>query len=85
MGNLREGQGIYHQTGNGHLRRALFNATFVARHRNPLLKKYFEDKVKEGKHYLSAMCATERKLVHLVYAVWKRGTPFELRYPQLPG
>jgi transposase len=83
-GTSVKGKGYITKRGNGHLRRALFNATFVARQRNPILKKYFDDKVAEGKHYLSAMCATERKLVHLIYAVWKRGTPFEMRYPQLP-
>jgi hypothetical protein len=30
--------------------------------------------MREGKHYFSALCAVERKLVHLIYAVWKRGT-----------
>ena len=31
------------------------------------------------RHYISALCAVERKLVHLIYAVWIRGTPFETR------
>ena len=43
----------------------------------PVIELY--GKTNEGKHYFTAMCATERKLVHLIYAVWKRGTPFEKR------
>jgi hypothetical protein len=46
------------------------------RHQRPA---YFEKKIGEGKHYFSAMCAVERKLVHVIYAVWKRGTPFEAK------
>jgi hypothetical protein len=40
---------------------------------------YLEKKLGEGKHYLTALTAVERKLIHLVYAVWTRGTPFERR------
>jgi hypothetical protein len=40
---------------------------------------YFLWGLVHGKHYFSALCAVERKLIHLIYGVWKRGTPFELR------
>jgi len=73
------GKGFISKRGNGYLRHLLFNAAFIARRKNPTLKKYFDDKVKKGKHYASALCAVERKLIHLIYAVRKRGTPFELR------
>jgi hypothetical protein len=35
--------------------------------------------VSEGKHYTSALVAVERKLVHIIWAVWTRGTPFVQR------
>jgi transposase len=57
---------------------------YMTRRKNPELKTYFEKKIGEGKHYFAAMCAVERKLVHLVYAVWKRGTPFEFKTQTLP-
>lgn len=78
-GTSIKGKGYMTKRGNRYLRHILFNAAFIAKRRNPILKKYFEKKVGEGKHYFSAVCAVERKLVHLIYAVWSRGTPFENR------
>lgn len=78
-GTSVQGKGYISKRGNGYLRHMLFNAAFVARRHNPDLKRYHEQKLKEGKHYFSAMCAVERKLIHLIYAVWKRGTPFVQR------
>jgi transposase len=78
-GTSVKGKGHITKRGNVSLRHALWNSAFIARRYNPQFKAYFEKKTGEGKHYLSAMCAVERKLVHLIYAVWKRGTPFERR------
>lgn len=78
-GTSINGKGYISKRGNRYLRYILFNAAFIAKRRNPELKRYFEKKIKEGKHYFSALCAVERKLVHLIYAVWMRGTPFEMR------
>lgn len=78
-GTSVHGKGFLTKRGNGTLRSLLFNAAFIARQRNPELKRFFERKIAEGKHYTTAMCAVERKLVHLIYAVWIRGTPFEQR------
>lgn len=78
-GSSINGKGYLTKRGNSYLRTMLFNAAFIARQHNPELKMYFEKKVGEGKHYYSALCAVERKLVHIVYAVWTRGTPFEKR------
>lgn len=78
-GTSIHGKGFITKRGNKYMRSLLFNAAFVARQHNLTLKEYFEKKRKEGKHYFSAMCAVERKLIHLIYAVWKRGTPFEHR------
>ncbi len=76
-GTSVKGKGYISKRGNGVLRRALWNAAFTARRLNPDLKAYFEKKISEGKHYNVALCAVERKLVHLIYAVWKRGTAFQ--------
>jgi transposase len=75
-GSSIHGKGYITKRGNTLLRHALFNAAFIARRHNPELKVYFEKKVREGKHYFSALCAVERKLIHLIWAVWTRGTPF---------
>ncbi len=68
-GTSVQGKGYISKHGNGYLRQMLFNAAFVARQHNPDLKSYHEQKLREGKHYFSALCAVERKLVHLIYAV----------------
>ncbi len=78
-GTSIRGKGYITKRGNRCLRHVLFNAAFIAKRHNPALREYFEKKVKEGKHYLSALCAVERKLVHIIFAVWTRGTPFEDR------
>lgn len=78
-GTSIHGKGYITKRGNKYLRSLLFNAAFIARRHDPELKAYFEKKISEGKHYFSAMCAVERKLIHRIYAVWKRGTPFEIR------
>lgn len=75
-GTSINGKGFITKRGNPVLRSLLFNAAYVARQHNPELKEFFEKKLSEGKHYFSATCAVERKLVSIVYAVWKRGTPF---------
>lgn len=78
-GTSIQGKGYISKRGNKYLRHMLFNAAFIARQHNPELKRYHERKLKEGKHYFSALCAVERKLIHIIYAVWQRGTPFEKR------
>lgn len=78
-GTSIRGRGYLTKRGNRYLRHVLFNAAFIARQRNPVLKQHFDRKRAEGQHYFSALCIVERKLVHLVYAIWTRGTPFELR------
>jgi transposase len=75
-GTSIHGKGYLTKRGNKYLRHVLFNAAFIARQHNPALRRYHAKKLAEGKHYFSAMCAVERKLVHLIYAVWKRGTPY---------
>jgi transposase len=78
-GTSVQGKGYISKRGNKYLRHILFNAAFIARRYDTQLKKYHELKLSEGKHYFSVLCAVERKLIHIIYAVWKRGTPYEKR------
>ncbi|MDP2691084.1 MAG: IS110 family transposase, partial [bacterium] len=41
-----------------------------------LFHEFFQKKRSEGKPYRVALCAVMRKMVHVIYAVWTRGTPF---------
>lgn len=65
--------------GSPYLRRAVFIAASVAQRHDPELKAYFEKKTAEGKTYREATCAVGRKLLHRIYAIWKRGTPYVVR------
>jgi len=76
-GTSIHGKGYLTKRGNRYLRYILFNAAFIAQRRNPDLRKFMVKKLAEGKHHFSVLCAVERKLVHIIYAVWTRGTPFE--------
>ena len=78
-GTSIHGKGFITKRGNTYLRTILFNAAFISRQYIPELESFFEKKLSEGKHYFSASVAVERKLVHLIYAVWKRGTPYQAR------
>jgi transposase len=75
-GTSIHGKGFLTKRGNPVLRSLLFNAAYVARQHNSDLKVFFEKKKAEGKHHFTATCAVERKLIHIIYAVWKRQTPF---------
>lgn len=78
-GTSVRGKGYISKRGNHRLRSVLFNAAFIARQYNPSFKAYFDKKLAEGKHYMTALTAVERKLIHLIFAVWTRGTPYEAR------
>ncbi len=78
-GTSIHGKGYLTKRGNRYLRYILFNAAFIARQKISELKCFHQKKMSEGKHYYSALCAVERKLVHLIHAVWTRGTPFVAR------
>jgi len=62
--------------GSPYLRGAIFLAARTARIFDPELRDFYEKKRAEGKKYTVAVCATARKLIIRIYAVWKRGTPY---------
>lgn len=78
-GSSVRGKGHITKRGDRDLRHALFMAAFHAVRGIPELREFYDRKRDEGKHHFSALCAAERKLVHIVWAVWTRGTPFEQR------
>jgi transposase len=78
-GSSVHGKGYMSKRGNKRLRTLLFNGVLVAKRWIPELENYYQKKLSEGHHHFSALCATERKFVHIIYAVWSRGTPFEQR------
>ncbi len=62
--------------GNDILRTRLYNASSVAVLHPNIFQDFFQKKRSEGKPYRVALVATMHKMVHVIYAVWSRGTPF---------
>ncbi len=76
-GTSINGKGYITKRGNKLLRTRLFNAASVAVIHPPnVFYEFFEKKRSEGKPYRVALCAVMRKMVHVIYAVWSRETPF---------
>ncbi len=81
---FESGESIHHRShitkrGDRNLRHLLFMAALSAIRGIPELGTFYNRRVKDGHHHFSALCAAERKLVHVIWAVWTRGTPFEKR------
>ena len=63
--------------GNALLRSALFFPAMVAKRCNPVLRPFADRLSHAGKPPLSVTGAVMRKLLHIVFAVWKSGLPFD--------
>ena len=75
-GTSINGKGYITKRGNKLLRTRLFNAASVAVLHQNMFQRFFQQKRSEGKPYRVALCAVMRKMVHVIHAVWSRGTPF---------
>lgn len=76
-GESIRGKGYITKRGNKILRTRLYNACSVAVLHSNLFQRFFQKKVSEGKPYKVALVAAMRKMVHVIYSVWTRGTPFK--------
>lgn len=62
--------------GNKKLKELLnFGALTAVKH-DPQLKAYYQRKVEEGKNKMSILNAVRNKLIHRMFAIVKRGTPY---------
>lgn len=75
-GTSVNGKGYITKRGNKILRTRLFNAASVAVQHDNAFKTFFQKKISEGKPYRVALVAVMRKMIHVIYAVWTRGTPY---------
>lgn len=78
--------GTYHsennrmsKRGSPYLRKALFQAAFIACYHDPTFSAYYQQKRAEGKHHKVAVGAVARKLCHTIYAVLKNNVPYEIK------
>ncbi|MED2754595.1 IS110 family transposase [Bacillus thuringiensis] len=65
--------------GSPYLRRALWQAAFVASQKDPALSHYYQKLRTRGKSHGTAVGAVARKLVNIIFAVWTSNRPYEVR------
>jgi transposase len=67
-------------SGHGRLRTALYLATLSATQHNPLIRTFYLRLRAAGKPKKVARCAAARKLLHLAWAIARKGIPFDPAY-----
>jgi len=75
-GNFIGNKNKMSKKGSPYLRLALWQASVVASRKNPILKAFYEQKVKEGKHKMTAIGAVSRKLTGIIFAIMRDNKPF---------
>lgn len=66
------------------LRNSLWLAAVSARRYMPDMKHYYETKLAQGKHVNVATGAVARKLVHIIYTLWKEQRPYDPNHQWSP-
>lgn len=64
--------------GSPYLRRAIFQAAFVASNNDPVFSAYYQKKRLEWKHLNVAIGAVSQKLCHTIYAILKNNLSYEV-------
>lgn len=62
--------------GSPYLRLALWKAAVTSVQFNPILKKYYEQRRKEGKNHMTILGAVSRKLCGIIFAMMRDNKPF---------
>jgi transposase len=66
--------------GSPYLRLALWQAAITSVQFNPVLKVYYQQKIKEGKSHMTAIGAVARKLTGILFTMLKENTVFDKDY-----
>ena len=72
----RQGKTKVSHIANKRMKSLLSNCAMTAKNHDPELSKYYKRKIEEGKHKGIVINAIKNKLIHRVFAVIKRGTPY---------
>lgn len=81
-GSSIKGKTRISKKGNSHIRSALFFPAMSARRYNPGMAKFF-DRVTKNKKKKVGITAIQRKLLVLMYSLWKNNLPFIENYEQI--
>ncbi|WP_077330025.1 IS110 family transposase [Virgibacillus siamensis] len=65
--------------GSPYLRRAIWQAAFVASFNDPALSLYYQKLRSRGKAHGTAVGAVARKLTHIIFAILRDGKPYQPR------
>jgi transposase len=79
-GKRQKTQSPISQMGNPALRRVLYMPIQTAKRFNVPVQVFYDRLIAAGKHSAVATIAAMRKLVHIIYGVWKSGQPFDPHY-----
>jgi transposase len=82
-GTSINGRSALSKTGKSELRKALYMPALVAARHNPVLKKFYQNLVNQGKAKKSAIGAVMRKLLIIAFAVLKSQTAFNATHPKI--
>jgi len=73
---LKKGKTSISKKGNTFIRKALFMPALSACRANPQLKAFYQRLVAKGKNKKLAIIAVARKLLLLIYTLWKTNSPY---------
>lgn len=71
--------------GSPYLRRAIWQAAFIAAFKDPALSQYYQKLRTRGKSHGTAIGAVSRKLVNIIFAIWTQNKPYEVHLPKEPS
>ena len=77
---MKKGKSSISKKGNIHLRTAVFMPALSACRCNPVMKEFYQRLIAKGKNKMTALIAVARKLLLLIYALWKSNSTFDPNY-----
>ncbi len=80
---LKKGKTSISKRGNKFLRNAVFMPALAACRYNPQLKAFYQRLVAKGKNKMLALIAVARKLLLLIYTLWKNNSVYDPNYKAL--
>lgn len=75
-GNFMGNKNHMSKTGSPYLRLALWQASITSSRFNPILKEYYQLKIKEGKSHMTVIGAVARRLTGIIFAMLRDQTAF---------
>lgn len=76
-GEFKSNQNRMSKRGSPYLRHAIWLASTVAVHRDPMFQTYYEKKISEGLHYMNVIGHVSRKMTAVIFAVLRDGQPYQ--------